>query len=115
MANIQEELGKRIREIRKSKSLTIAQLAEATNLSNNFIGSIERGVRSPAIKTLERIACALKVKVEDLFHFPDYKEDQRKNALNELIYQLRKKDVKDIELVSKIAETISIYSAKKRK
>ena len=115
MTNIQKRLGTRIREIRKERRQTIAQLAEATNLSDNFIGSIERGVRSPAIKTLEKIARALKVKVEDLFHFPDCKESQRKKALDELVYRLKGKDIKAIELVSKIAETVSIYSAKKKR
>lgn len=116
MTNIQKRLGTRIREIRKERRQTIAQLAEAVNLSDNFIGSIERGVRSPAVKTLERIARALKVKVEDLFHFPDCKENQRRKTLNELVYRLIKgKNIKDIELVSKIAETVAIYSAKKKR
>jgi len=115
MSKIQERLGKRIREIRKARNLTIAQLAEATNLSTNFIGSIERGIRSPAIDTLERIARVLRVKVEDLFHFPSGKEGEKKRALDELVYRLKGKDIRDIELVSKIAETVSVYSGKKKK
>lgn len=110
MSKIQARLGKRIREIRKERSLTIARLAEATNLSANFIGSIERGVRAPAIDTLERIARALKVKVEDLFHFPSEEEGEKKKALEELIHRLKGKDIRDIELVSRIAETLSVYS-----
>lgn len=115
MVDIQKRLGNRIRELRKKKSLTISQLAEMTNLSDNFIGSIERGLRSPAIKTLEKIALALEVKVEDLFHFPADKVRQKEKALNELIFHLKDKKVEDIELILKIAELILISSRQKRK
>lgn len=115
MASIQKRLGNRIRELRKEKGLTISQLAERTNLSDNFIGSIERGIRSPAIKTLERIASVLKVKIKDLFHFPAAKVRQKEKALNELIFHLKDRKVEDIELIAKIAELILVSSHQKRK
>lgn len=115
MVDIQKRLGNRIRELRKKKGLTISQLAEKTNLSDNFIGSIERGIRSPAIKTLEKIALALEVKVKDLFHFPDVKARLREKALNELILYLRDKKAEDIELISKIAELVFTFLYQKRK
>lgn len=115
MVNIQKRLGSRIRELRKKKGLTISQLAEMTDLSDNFIGSIERGIRSPAIKTLEKIATVLKVKIEDIFHFPDAKARQREKALNELVFYLKDKEAEDIELISKIAELVLTSLHQKRK
>ena len=107
MSDIQKQLGKRIRELRKKQGKTISQLAEATDLSDNFIGFIERGSRSPTIKTLERIAKALKIKIEDLFHFPHTKGEEREQLLSELIYSIKDKDTRLIKLISGIAREVS--------
>lgn len=49
------EIGARIREARSSAGLTQAELAERTNLSTQFISSIERGVYRPSLPTLRDI------------------------------------------------------------
>ena len=59
-------VGKTIRKLRKWKGLTQARLAEAADLSDNFIGYVERGVKTPSLESLERIAKALAVRLHDL-------------------------------------------------
>ena len=59
--------GVKIRELRRAAGLTQKELAEAAGLSTNFIGYVERGVRKPSLDTLERIAQALGVALNDLF------------------------------------------------
>ena len=51
----------RIRDIRKSKGLTLADLAEACNppTTPQTIGRLETGMRSLSLKWMERIADAL--------------------------------------------------------
>lgn len=61
------QLGVKIRTLRKAAGLTQKQLAEAAEVSTNFIGYVERGQRAISIKTLERIAQALNVTPKDFF------------------------------------------------
>ncbi|MBI4824156.1 MAG: helix-turn-helix transcriptional regulator [Nitrospirae bacterium] len=67
MDNIQKELGKTIRTLRKIKALTQEELGEKAGLSYKFIGEIERGEVNPSLNSLAGIAKALNVAVRDLF------------------------------------------------
>ena len=59
--------GRRLQRIRKKSGLTQEKLADATRLSTTFIGLIETGKRKPSLKTLEKIASALKTDIKNLF------------------------------------------------
>ena len=63
------QLGKRIRQLRRLRNVTQAQLAEACDLSNNFVALLERGRSSPSLATIHRLAKELQVPVADLFEF----------------------------------------------
>jgi transcriptional regulator with XRE-family HTH domain len=60
-----QQLGFRIREMRTSRGLTQAQLAESCGLHRTFIGSVERGERNVAILNLRLIAKTLRVSITD--------------------------------------------------
>jgi len=64
-----KEFGRRLTYIRLSKLMTQEQLAEATNLSVDFISLMERGSRAPSFTTLERLSEVLDVPVKELFDF----------------------------------------------
>lgn len=53
------DIGSTIRSIRKRKGITIAQLCEATGLSQGFMSQVETNKTSPSIATLDQIAKAL--------------------------------------------------------
>lgn len=59
-----KELGKRIREERQRLRLTQAQLAEDINISDTYMGAIERGERSLTLDTLVRLVNRLGVSVD---------------------------------------------------
>ena len=61
-----EFLGKRIREARKRLSLTQEKLAEKVNISNVYLGEIERGNKMPSIPVFIAIAEALDVSCDYL-------------------------------------------------
>jgi len=63
-----QAFGKRIAVVRKSKGVTQSQLAERVNMSVVTIAYIETGKRWVRLSTLEKIAKALKVNIDDLFH-----------------------------------------------
>lgn len=59
-------LASRIRAFRKLKGYTQIELAESLGISVSIIGSIERGTRSADSRTLQNIAEALGVDLEEL-------------------------------------------------
>ena len=61
-----KRLGTRIREERKRLNLTQAQLAEAIEVSDTYMGAIERGERSLTLDTLVRLVNRLGVTVDYL-------------------------------------------------
>ena len=59
-------LGEAIRSTRKGVGFSQEKLAEKAGLSTVFISRIERGVESPSVDNLFKIAKALGVRVADL-------------------------------------------------
>jgi transcriptional regulator with XRE-family HTH domain len=60
-------LGKRIRELRDEKGWSQERLAEAAYLDRSYLAGIESGARNPSVRSLLKIANALRVQVKDLF------------------------------------------------
>lgn len=59
-------LGQKIRELRKKRGLTQVELAVIVNISPVYLGFIENARRLPSLKTLKKLARALKVKPSEL-------------------------------------------------
>ena len=57
------QLGKKIRDLRLRRGLTVQQLAEATGLSKGFISQVENDRTSPSLVTLHDLARALETSV----------------------------------------------------
>ena len=62
-------LGSHIRKIRKSKGLTLKDLAEKSGLSIPYLSDIERGAVNPSLKTLQSIAKALELSLPEIVDF----------------------------------------------
>lgn len=56
-----------IRELRRSKNISLRELEKLTGISKGNLSKIERQSIDPSLSTLVRIATALKVKVEELY------------------------------------------------
>jgi transcriptional regulator with XRE-family HTH domain len=61
------ELGREIRALRLQAGLTLQSLGRAAGVSQSLISQIERGLASPSITTLRRIAASLNVPIAALF------------------------------------------------
>ncbi|WP_296666250.1 XRE family transcriptional regulator [Demequina sp.] len=59
-------LGARLRELRRSRGLTLVQLADATGLSHPFLSQVERGLANLSLQSLRRIAVALETSPVEL-------------------------------------------------
>ena len=59
--------GKKIRELRKAKNLTMSELANICKISQSYISDLENGnVKNPSITKMEKIAEALGVSLDEL-------------------------------------------------
>ncbi len=64
---IEETVGARIRDYRKTRRLTLEQLAERAGVSKSVLSKIENGKVSSPISTYSRISSALNVSLSDMF------------------------------------------------
>jgi transcriptional regulator with XRE-family HTH domain len=62
-----DELGRRIRQIRTERGLSLAALAAKAGVTRSFVSSVERGIAYPSVLVLREIAAALDVPVFMLF------------------------------------------------
>lgn len=60
-------VGLHLRRLRKARGLSLRELAEASRLSVGFVSQIERGLSSPSLRTLTRLADSLSVGIGELF------------------------------------------------
>ena len=59
MKNINTNIGKNLKRIRKLRGLTIDALATSSGVSKSMISEIERGIRNPSITIIWSLANAL--------------------------------------------------------
>ncbi|MDA3731928.1 XRE family transcriptional regulator [Niameybacter massiliensis] len=61
MENLNLLIGKKLKEIRSSRNLSLEEVSKVTNVSKAMLGQIERGQSNPTVSTLWKIATGLKV------------------------------------------------------
>lgn len=77
-----KRLGKRIREERLRLNLTQAQLAEDIDISDTYMGAIERGERSLTLDTLVRLVNRLGVTID--YMLSDAVSDSDSNIMEQM-------------------------------
>jgi transcriptional regulator with XRE-family HTH domain len=114
-------VGLRIREEREKMALTRAELAEFVDLSDYYVGQLERGERQMSLPALKKIAACLHVSMDYLvlgsskwkeysIHDstpPAYKSESEPT---EEVYQLLGKCSQvELDLINKLIQTILPY------
>lgn len=74
MSDIYTSIGRRIREERTLRGLSIEKLAELAEVTPSFLGLIERGERKLSVHTLDKITKTLQAQPNELM------QPQSKNA-----------------------------------
>ena len=82
MKNLPKLLGKRIRQLREEKGLTLEKTAYEAGVSKGHLSDIENGKKSPSLLFLQTLADELEVEMFDLFTFPG--ENSRHNRIEKL-------------------------------
>ncbi len=92
--NIKNLFGRKIKEYRKKKNLTQAQLAELVNVDDKHISCIESGKNFPSSDLIERLAVSLEVEPKDLFEFY-YLQDTEdlKSDINNMLEKLNQEEL----------------------
>ena len=67
--SLQQKLGSKIKTLRNEAGLSQEKLGELTGLDRTYISDIERGKRNPSLKSLEKLAKALKISISDITDF----------------------------------------------
>jgi transcriptional regulator with XRE-family HTH domain len=67
-----EVFGAHLRQLRTARGLTQAQLAEKARTSTPFISQLERGVTTPSLGMILRLAEALDCRASDLIKIFDH-------------------------------------------
>jgi len=67
-----DPLGKKIRDLRQSRNMTLKDLSEETGFSISFISQLERGKSNATLESLKKISIALKISPSYFFeeHIP---------------------------------------------
>jgi len=69
MMKLQENFGKRVKQLRKRKGWTQEDLGDKANIDYKYIGAIERGEKNLTINNVEKIAKAFRTEPFQLFLF----------------------------------------------
>lgn len=64
---IEQEIGRRIKEIRKRKKIPQEKLAEMIGISPNYMSALERGAYNIKLELLVQIIDCLDITADDLF------------------------------------------------
>lgn len=104
MALLSKLLGLRIKELRKGKGLTQAQLAEFIGMETTNLCKLENGGQFPKEENIEKLANSLNVEIKDLFEFGHFKS--RAKLQDELVYIIQNATQKEIELYYKLISAV---------
>lgn len=88
--NLRQEIGQRIKRVRKQKNLTQEQLAEIMEISSRNLSNIELGNSFPKPETLEKFLKKMDITTQTLFSNDSVKSnDELINGINFLIDSIK--------------------------
>ncbi|WP_455717650.1 helix-turn-helix domain-containing protein, partial [Anaerosporobacter sp.] len=91
------DIGIKIKTIRKSKGLTQKQLGDILGISQALIGQYETGKRKPKVEQIARFAEALNVELNELTNQVTYNSEDYLNEYEGMIFLDPEKVNKQIE------------------
>lgn len=105
-----KRLGKRIREERQRLNLTQAELAESIDISDTYMGAIERGERSLTLDTLVRLVNRLGVTVD--YMLSDSVSDTDSNIMEQFKQIIDRQPLERKQMAINVLRTIFSYFEK---
>ncbi|MDQ0162718.1 helix-turn-helix domain-containing protein [Aeribacillus alveayuensis] len=109
MCKIQKTIGERIRNFRKQKGWSQEELADKASLHSTYIGQIERGEKNATIESIEKIANALEVSLEDLFKSIQPIEKKEDYTLSQIITKLQARSIEDQKFILNMIDQLFLW------
>lgn len=81
----EQNILKRLREIREQKGISQLELSFESGVSQNMITYIENGKRTPTLKTVLKLCNALKINPATLFEKSDSEKAEARKTIVELL------------------------------
>jgi transcriptional regulator with XRE-family HTH domain len=90
-----QQLGQRLKHLRRLRGYTQEQLAERIDINPKYLSSIERGAENPTLDLLDRLAQGLQVEMYELFQEePDASQaDRLRQKLQGLVAEARAEEL----------------------
>ena len=82
MSDFKKLIGKKIKQIRKSKNLTQEKLAELINIEIPSMSYIETGKFAPSTETLQKLSEVLEVAPWEFYYFDTLSQEEMISELN---------------------------------
>lgn len=102
-----ERVGMKIKELRTLKGISQEELAHLSGLYPSHLGQLERGEKSATIDSLDKVAIALGLELNELFNFdsaPERPENAVREKISLYLETMSKDEQEDILKVIKLME-----------
>lgn len=107
-------VGERIRALRQLRDLSQEKLAFKAGMNISYIGQIERGEKSATIVSLEKIATALDVGLEEIFRFDnDIVDKEDSSFIEKIAYELKGRTEEEQKDIYKFVKELLAFKDKK--
>ena len=98
------KFGNRVRDVRERQNLTRVALADLAHTEQGYIVQLERGSRSPSMKTFTNLLSALGVSADYLiFGTTEDEQNERDKTLQNFSNLLKRGDDEDIKMLYQLA------------
>lgn len=106
MDNIKKAIGKRVKELRRSRKWTQEQFAEKIDIDQRTLSAVECGINFPT-KHFIKIAKAFDIELKELFDFEhiEITEDKKRKDIKTMVDKLEERD---LNIVYKLVKTMLI-------
>jgi transcriptional regulator with XRE-family HTH domain len=85
MEKTKSTFGKRLRQIRRARGLTLEKLGKAVSIGYKHIADIERGLKAPSFDAIDRLASGLEVQPYQFFWSPELDPKTLDRELRDLL------------------------------
>ena len=107
-------VGDNIRRLRKERGLSQEQLALKAGMNQSYMGQVERGEKSATIDSLDKIANALEIELEQLFHFEaTVSRENTMTFLEKINFELRGRTEEEQEEVYRFIKQLLLFRDKR--
>lgn len=102
MSDLKKKFGERVKELRKARGWTQAELAEMLDIEEMSVSRVETGSRFMRKDNIEKLAELFECEIKDLFDFGYIKTEKELRA--EIQKKLKKADLKDLKYYNKMID-----------